>query len=58
MQTDKTLMMFQKHPENFASQVFLILQYFALKICYFLKKSYFLTVSNVFSVFKQNLMAR
>ena len=45
MQTDKTLMMSQKHPENFASQVFLILQYF-------------LTVSNVFPVFKQNLMAR
>ena len=30
--------LFQKHPENFAHKLFVILQYIISKICYFLKK--------------------
>ena len=29
---------FQKYPENFAIQLFIILQQFTREICYFLKK--------------------
>ena len=50
---------FQKHPENFAFQLFIILQKLTREICYFFKKVvYFLTVSIVFSVYKQNFMAQ
>ena len=50
---------FQKYPENFTFQLFLVLQQFARKICYFLKKiAYFLTVSAIFSVYKQNYTAQ
>ena len=46
---------FKKCPENFAFQLFTSLQYFTREIYYFLKKvAFFLTVSIVFSVFKQN----
>ena len=30
--------MFQKYPENFAFQLFMVLQQFTSEICYFLKK--------------------
>ena len=50
---------FQKYPENFASQLFIILELFTREICYFLKKvAYFLAVSIVFSVDKQNFTAQ
>ena len=41
MQIEKALMIasvFQKYPENFAFQLFTILQQFTSEICYFLKK--------------------
>ena len=45
--------LFQKYPENFASQLFIILQQFTGEICHFLKKvAYSLTVCIVFSVYK------
>ena len=51
--------MFQKYPENSAFQLFKILWLLTREIfhflCYVLKKvAYFLTVSTVFSVSKQN----
>ena len=50
---------FQKYSENFVFQLFIILQQFTREICYFLKKVvYFLTVSIVFSVYKQNFTAQ
>ena len=42
--------MFQKYPENFAFQLFIILQSFTREIC-------FLTVPIVVSVYKENFMA-
>ena len=50
--------MFQKCPENFTFQLFIVLQQFTDKIYYFLKKSLLLKVSIVFSVYKQNFMAQ
>ena len=49
---------FQKCPQNFAFQLFVVLQKFTREICYFLKVAYFLTVSFVFSVYKQNFTAQ
>ena len=40
--------MFQKYPENFAFQLFIICSNLPLKFAIFLKRSLFLTVSNVF----------
>ena len=51
--------LFQKYPETFAFQLFIILQYFNREICYFLKKvTYYLTISLVFAFYKQNFTAR
>ena len=47
---------YQKYTENFAFQLFIILQQFTRKICYFLKKvTFFLTVSIVFSFMNKTL---
>ena len=46
---------FQKYPEDFIFQLFIILQYFTREICYLLK---YLTVSIAFSVYKQNFTAQ
>ena len=50
--------LFQNYPENFAFQLFIILQQFTRKIRYFLKAAYFLTVSIVFSAYKQKFTAQ
>ena len=45
---------FQKYPENFAFQLFIILKQLTREICHFVKKiAYFLTVSIVFPVYKK-----
>ena len=51
---------FPKYPENFALQPNYLLFYcnLPLKFAIFLKISYFLTVSIVFSVYKQNFTAK
>ena len=46
-------LVFQKYLENFALQLFIVLQLLTRKICYFLKKCLLFNI--VFSVYKQNL---
>ena len=58
MQIEKLLInnLAEVYPENFTFQLFIILQLFTLETCNFLKKvTFFLTLSIVFSVCKQNL---
>ena len=38
MQIEKAVINFQKYPENFAFQLFMILQKVTREICYYLKK--------------------
>ena len=50
--------MFRKYSENLTFQLFIMLQWITRQICYFLEKvAYFLMVSIVFSVYKQNFPA-
>ena len=60
MQIEKLLInnLVEVYPENFAFQLFIILQLFTLETCNFLKKVTFLILSIVFSVCKQNLSLR
>ena len=47
---------FQKCPENFVFELFTILKQFTREIyCFLWKSAYFLTVSIIFSVCKQNM---
>ena len=46
---------FQKYPENFAFQPFLICSNLPLKFAIFLKRSLIFTVSSAFPVYKKNL---
>ena len=43
---------FQKYPENFAFPLFIVI--YLWNVLFFKKVAYFLTVSIVFSVYKQN----
>ena len=50
---------FQKYPENFTFQLFIILQLIYLQSLLFsLKLVYFLTASVVFSIYKQTLILK
>ena len=49
---------FQKYCEHFAFQIFIIWNNLPVKFAIFLKSSLFLTISIVFSVYKQNLTAQ
>ena len=46
--------MFQIYPENFAIQLFIICSNLPVKFAIFKKVAYFLTISIVFPVYKQN----
>ena len=50
---------FQKYPENFAFQLFIIFAViYPWNLLFFKKVAHFLTVSIVFSVYKQNFAAQ
>ena len=49
---------FQKYPESFTFQLFIIFHSFPREICHFLNEQTFLIIVIVFSVYKQKLTAK